>query len=512
MDKLVYDSPRNVDEKYNRLKKAFSTHKSKDLSYRLKQLKILKAAIKKYEKEMNEASHKDLGQSEFYSFYTNTASLYHYIDNLIDNIQEWAKPRYTEVPVLLAPATSYVIAEPYGIVLVMGAWNFNFSLSLIPCATAIAAGNVVLLKPSEMSPYAAKLIEKMCKELDEDVVQICHGERETCEALLSKRWDLIFFTGSPQKGKLVSRAAAEFLTPCILELGGQNPCIVDKTCSLTNVGVNIISGRFGNSGQVCLCPEYVFVESSIMSTVVDELKKNVINMYTNNPKKSEDYARIINEWHADRLSKLIKNPGKGAKLVQGGDFNVKERYVEPTIFEFTNFEDMRESDLAKEEIFGPILYLVPYTNLDDVVDYINSKEKPLAMYYFGNNYKAKETLVQKTSSGALMTNDVIVHYGSEFIPFGGVGMSGYGSYHGKWGFDNLSHLKPVFDRTQYVLWMRFPPYAGNEGKMKFLLNNLHYTQYGIIKFLLLIVLFIVMLIFRKYLMFAGNTIYNKLVA
>jgi len=392
----------------------------------------------------------------------------------------------------------------------MGAWNFNFSLSLIPLATAIAAGNVCLVKPSEMAPYSAKVIERMCAELDPDIVQVCHGERETCEALLANKFDLIFFTGSPMKGKLVATAAAQFLTPCILELGGQNPCIVDKSASIYNAAMNLCNGRFMNSGQVCLSPEYVFVESSQLRPLIDEMKKTVKNFFTEEPKKSVDYARVINEWHTERLSKLVKNPGKGAKMVVGGDFDIKSRYVEPTIVEFENMEDMKASNLAKEEIFGPIIYLCPYKNLNDVIDYINSKEKPLAMYYFGNDSTNKKLLLSNTSSGAFLTNDTIVHYASEFLPFGGVGVSGYGAYHGKWGFDNLSHLKPVLDRGQSVLGMRYPPFENNRGKMKFLISHLNFTQYGAIKFVFWLLAFAVLVYFRNTLYSSGSCLLTSI--
>ena len=507
MEFLKYDNKSQVDEKVRKLQKSFTTHKSKDIGYRLKQLKILRAAIDKYEKEMDEANKKDLGHSSFTSFLTNTASIIHEIDVTISNFQEWAKPRYQHTPVAFAPGSSYILPEPFGVVLIMGAWNFNFSLALIPLACAISAGNVCILKPSEMAPYSALVIQKMCEELDPDLVQVCQGERETCEALLSNKFDLIFFTGSPMKGKLVAKAAAEFLTPCILELGGQNPSVVDKTASIRNATLNLCSGKFMNSGQVCLSPEYVFVESSMLKPLKEELKKTVVNFFTDNPERSEDYSRVINEWHTERLSKLVKNPGKGAIKLCGGNFSIKEKYIEPSIFEFENFEDMRNSSLAKEEIFGPIMYLVPYTDINDVVDYINSKDKPLAMYYFGNNPKTRDTLLNKTSSGAFLENDAVIHYANEFLPFGGVGASGYGHYHGKWGFDSLSHLKPVMIRNQSVLGMRYPPYANNEGKMRFLMKNLNYTQYGVVKFLLWSVLVILLFVFRNNIIERGRHLF-----
>jgi len=377
MEKLVYDNSKQVKTKVDKLRKAFGTHKTKDLDYRIKQLNLLKAAVTKYTPQIEEANKKDLGQSKFLSFFATTSHFFLEVDHMISHLKEWAAPRSVDTPVAFAPASSYIVAEPLGVVLVFGAWNFNVSLSLIPMATAIAAGNVVLLKPSEMASNSALVIEKICSELDSDLVQVCQGAQETCEALLLNRFDLIFLTGSPMKGKIVAKAAAEFLTPCILELGGQNPCIVDKNANITNAALNLCSGRFFGCGQVCLSPEYVFVEESMKDALVEELKKTVEHFYSGKPKESEDFARIINTFHAERLSKLCTN--HGGKLICGGDFDIKEKYVAPTIVEFKNLDELAKSPLQKDEIFGPILSVVPYKDLDDCIDYINGKEKPLAM-------------------------------------------------------------------------------------------------------------------------------------
>jgi aldehyde dehydrogenase (NAD+) len=269
-----------------------------------------------------------------------------------------------------------------------------------------------------------------------------------------------------------------------------------------------VNGRFINAGQVCLSPEYVFVEECIIDKVLESLKDQVKKLYGGSPKTSEDYCRVINEFHTNRLSDRVNNPGKGAIKICGGDFDLKERYVEPAIFKFDNMEDMKNSNLAKEEIFGPIMYLVPYKKLSDCIDYINSGDKPLAMYYFGTDKNNLAQLCKYTSSGGILTNDTIVHFTNEYLPLGGVGVSGYGAYHGKWGFDGLSHLKPVMERRPQVLGLRYPPFKGNENIMRLIIKYVTFNQSSAIRFLLFVVLFLVAFFLRSRLFSAGRGFVN----
>jgi aldehyde dehydrogenase (NAD+) len=478
---LKYDDIASVQAKVAILKKSEKTRKMRDVGFRKQQLKKLCAAFIKYEKEIHESNKIDLGLSEFNSKYASYCMTKRDIEEVIENIDEWVKPRPVNTPAALAPCSSYVIAEPFGVCLIMSAWNTQYQTLFMPMAQALAAGNLILAKPSEMAEASAVVCNKILAELDEDVVQVCQGGAEVCIELLKHKFDVIVFTGSPMKGVLVARAAAEFLTPCILELGGQNPVIVDKSADLENTAYNLAYGRYLLAGQVCIAPEYVFVEQESFDKLVPLLKKTVEEFYKD-PKTSEDYFRIISDFHAERLAKLVT--GHGGKTILGGDYDLKKKYVAPTIVTYDSIEELGKSSLASSEIFGPILYLAPYKKLDDCIDYINSKEKPLTLYYFGTNSANKSKIINNTSSGAVVTNDTIIHFLNSDLPFGGVGGSGYSAYHGRWGFDNLSHLKPVMDKKQVLVKMRYPPFTqGKKKVMMFLVNNATLTQWKLVKLL-----------------------------
>ena len=481
-----YDTEEQIIKKINQLRKTNKSQKLHDISYRKKQLQTLKSALIKYEKEIHYSNKKDLGQSEFLSIYSTYSMMLNDVDYLLANIDSWASPRSVDVPVLFAPAKSYVIPEPFGVSLIMSSWNFQYLTLIMPIAQAIAAGNCILAKPSEMATYSASVVQKILAELDQDIIQVVQGDALQCIALLKNRFDVILFTGSPQKGRLIAEAAAKFLTPCILELGGQNPTIVDSSANLENAAFNIISGRYMTCGQICLSPEYVLVEESIHAKLVEMLKITLERFYSKNPKSSEDYSRIINEFHTKRLIELI-NACPKQNLVCGGSYDLKEKYIEPTIYNFESISEFANVALAKDEIFGPILYVAPYKNIQEAIEYINSKDKPLVIYYFGSDSKNKSFIEKKTSSGGLVCNDCVVHFSSHYLPFGGVGKSGYSAYHGKFGFDNFSHLKPVLDRKEMLLKLRYPPYTDGKKKfLKFALFNATFSQKKLINCLLLI--------------------------
>jgi aldehyde dehydrogenase (NAD+) len=493
---LKYDTKESTREKIAILRKGEKSKKMIDVNYRLTQLKKLRAAFVKYEKDVNQSNLNDMGVSEFMSFYTSYSLVKQELDSVIDSIWEWTAPRSVNTPAILAPAKSYIIPEPFGVCLVMSAWNSQYLTLIMPIAQALAAGNVILAKPSEMAPDSAIVCEKILRELDEEVVQVCHGGAEVCEELLKNKFDIILFTGSPQKGVLVSKAAAEFLTPCILELGGQNPVIVDKSANLQNCAYNLVNGRCIFAGQACIAPEYAFVEKEIYEKLITQLKSTVETFYNKDAKKSLDYSRIINDWHAGRLAKLIDT--HGGKLITGGNYDVKEKYIEPTIVAYDSIEEMGKSPLACSEIFGPILYIAPYSNLDDCINYINAKDKPLTLYYFGSNKRNKEKIIKNTSSGGFVANDCLVHFTNLDLPFGGVGSSGYSAYHGISGFNNLSHLKAVMDRSEFLVKVRYPPFDNNKQKiMRFLLNKVTFSQHAMLKFFLYTALLITMFYLRN---------------
>lgn len=491
-----YDTTISIKGKYEKLKRMSESRVMHDVSFRITQLKKLRASFVKYEKEIHESNKKDLGFSEFASYFSSYSIVLRDIEYVIANIKEWTSPRPVDTPLILAPAKSYILPEPLGVSLIMSAWNTQFQTLIMPIAQSIAAGNVIFAKPSEMSPAAAVVCEIILGELDEGVVEIVHGGGDVCEEILKYRFDIILYTGSPQKGVLVAKAAAEFLTPTILELGGQNPVIIDKTVKIENCAYSIVNGRFCISGQVCIAPEYLFIEREVYDKVVTELKSTTEIFFSTNPKNSKDYSRIINKFHAERLAKLI--PDAKGKLLIGGDHDVDSKYISPTMIEFDSIEELSKSSLAKGEIFGPILYFAPYDNLDDAIKYINDKEKPLVIYYFGENQKTKEKIIKATSSGAFVTNTCIEHFINEQLPFGGVGNSGNSAYHGISGFNNLSHLKPVMEKSQMLVKSKFPPFTESRVRMmKTLMPFSHLTQNKFLKTLLWTSLLLIIFYFRN---------------
>ena len=468
-----------------------------NINYRKTQLINFKKGIEAYKKEILRSNYLDLGLEDFSTEFNTLYPILSDIDYIINNFELWSKPQKVDTPLLLAPASSYMIPEAYGVCTIFSAWNSQYLTLLQPIAAAIAAGNCVLAKPSEMAPYSAVLLKYILSYIDSDIIDIVQGGADQCIELTKNKSDFIIFTGSPVKGVLVATAAAKYLTPCILELGGQNPVIVDQDADIKCVAYNLVNGRFIISGQACISPEYVFVHKEIIDKVCNALKDTTELMFGKDAKCSKDYSRIINEWHSNRLSDLLSNH-KGQIIVSSGSVDVKEKFIPPTIIKYNTIEEMKHSELSKEEIFGPILYLAPYDKLTDCIEYINSKEKPLAMYYFGYNNKNKDMLIKRTSSGSFVVNDTLVQFVNHNLPFGGVGNSGHSAYHGKHGFFNLSHMKPVMDRSSKVLTLRYPPFTNSKVsimKKAFITGNL--TQNSVYKFFLYLSIFVFLYIFRS---------------
>jgi aldehyde dehydrogenase (NAD+) len=500
IDSIKFDSEQSCREKLAILRKGEKSKKLLDINYRVTQLKLLKAAIQKNEKEIHFSNKIDLGQSEFMSYYLTYNTIVNDIDDIINNIWSWSKPQKRDTPAVLVPGSSYVVPEPFGVSLTLSAWNSQYLTLLTPIAQAIAAGNQCLAKPSEMAEVSAVVCQNILAELDPEVVQTCQGGVEVCVELLKNKFDIIIFTGSPEKGRLVALAAAEFLTPCILELGGQNPCVVDETADLKNATFNLLNGKCLISGQICLAPEYVMIHRSVFDKFVEQMKTTSKEFYGGDIKNSADYSRIINKFHTERLIGLIERAQteKLGKMIYGGESDINQKYVAPTLFSFDSIEQMRKSELAKAEIFGPIQYIAPYDDIQEVIDQINSRPKPLTMYYFGNHKNNIARLEKETSSGAFVTNDCIVHFTNSDLPFGGVGKSGYGAYHGKWGFESLSHMKPVLKQSQMMLRFRYPPFPGkHENIMRFILPRLTTTQYKLVRAAAFVGLLIALFILRN---------------
>ena len=490
---IPMDNAESCRRKYNSLREAQKLHKLNDINYRLEILKKLLYLWDKYSEEIKLSNYLDLGITEHVNILTNYCLIRSEIVFAIKNLKSWVKIRRVDTSLFLSTAKCYIKPEPYGLALIFSAWNCNFLTLIVPLVQAIAAGNLVIAKPASTAPETCKVCLKILNELPHDVVYGCAGKPEVYTELLKQRWDLIVFTGSASKGKIIAAAAAPNLTPTILELGGQNPVIVEKSADLKLTAHNIIYGRHLFTGQACIAPEYIMVDKTIKDKLIIELKNAFDSFFTKNPEKSPDFGIIVNNYHAERIKKLVENPGNGAQLLYGdiSKINIDKKFIPPFLFGFDNFEKMGKSELAAAEIFGPVLYLCPYDKIEEAVDYINNREKPLSAYLFTRDSKVKEYVRDNTSSGALDINDTLVHFSNPFLPFGGVGNSGMSSYHGKWGFDNMSHLKPVVDQASIFIPIRYPPFTNKIINLLKFIFLFPYSRGQLIRFLIYIILIII---------------------
>ena len=501
---IPFDTAESCKRKIEQIRISQKQRKMVSVQYRLDLLKKLLTIWDKYESEIHLSNYLDLGQSEFTSKFTTFYQVRGEIIYAIKNIENWVKPKKCDTPLLFCLADSYVKPEPFGVCLIFSAWNCNFLTLIIPLVQALAAGNLVVAKPAATAPETMKVCMKILNEMPKEVVQCCAGAPEVHKELLANRWDLIVFTGSAKIGKIITEAAAPFLTPTILELGGQNPVIVEKTANIKTAAHNIIFGRHAINGQACIAPEYIMCDKTIYPQLVEEMKKVYKDFYTETPEKSESLGKMVNKRYAERIVKLINEPGEGAQLLYGDPkkCSIENRFITPMLFGFPNLDKMNKSELAKEEIFGPVLYIAPYDNIEECIDYMSKREKPLSSYLFTSNSEIKKYIQDNTTAGCLVINDTIIHFASSYVPFGGVGHSGMGAYHGKWGFNNMSHWKPIMDQSETLMSVRYPPYDNN--KKKLLLFALRYLNYGKVQVLnwvknafILIVVFVLILKYGK---------------
>lgn len=440
------DTSRNIVENMLQEQRTFfATDTTKNIYFRLKMLKNFKAAITKYETKITQALWEDLHKSYEEAYLTEISIVQQEIDNHIRHLKKWAKPKRVTTPLHLLPSSSKIIYEPLGVSLIIAPWNYPFQLLMNSLVGAISAGNCTILKPSPYTKATAKVMEEMIKEtFYENYIGIVQGSRKTNTILLEQRFDIIFFTGSPYLGKIVMKAAAEHLTPVVLELGGKSPCIVDKEANLAIAAKRIIWGKLINAGQTCIAPDYIFVQHMVKEELIAKMKENIESMYGTSIQESKFYPRIVNLKAFDRLEKLMQH----GKIQVGGELDRKNKYIAPTII-----DDIKpEYPIMKEEIFGPILPILTYEKIDEVVGYINSNEKPLAFYYFGKNNQAKEIL-HKTTSGGACINDTLMHITNHKLPFGGVGNSGMGKYHGKSSFLAFSNQRAI---VHSLTWIDLP--------------------------------------------------------
>ena len=430
----------------------FGTGATKDLNFRLNQLQKLRQAIKDYEAEIVKAVVADLHKSDYEAFLTEISVLKE-LQYAMKHLRAWAKPKSVPVASMQLPARAKIYPEPLGIVLIIAPWNYPFYLVIAPLIAAIAAGNCAILKPSELAPQTSRVIAELIqKTFDPAYVALVEGGVEVSQALLEEKFDHIFFTGGTAVGKVVMAAAAKHLTPVTLELGGKSPCIVDAEVDLDVAARRITWGKFINAGQTCIAPDYLLVDRRIKSPLLERMQAQIQQFYGDDPTQSPDYPRLINPRHFNRVASLID----ANKVIVGGATNPDDHYIAPTIMA-ANWDD----PVMQEEIFGPVLPVLEYDDVKEAIEQINRRPKPLALYVFSKNKQLQERVLQETSSGGVCINDTIMHIASSSLPFGGVGESGIGAYHGKAGFDTFSHYKSVLFKPFWMdLAVRYAPYKG----------------------------------------------------
>ena len=456
-----------LDELLQKQKDYFRTGETRDIEFRISKLKRLKKAIKIYEQKVLYALRADLGKPEQESFFSEVGGIYASIDLFVKNLTKWTKARAVNTPIVQY-GESYIEYEPYGSVLIIAPFNYPFQLAMEPLIGAIASGNTAVVKPSELAPETEKVISDILREAFDEcyVASVCGGV-DLITKLLSQRFDYIFFTGSVRVGKIVMEAASKNLTPITLELGGKSPVFVDENFDVRLAAKRIAWGKFLNNGQTCIAPDYVLVHESRKLALIEELKAVIREHYGENIKENPDYGRIINEKQTERLAKILESDKD--LVVFGGDFDIEQRYIAPTLLDLGKLGDasVNESAAMADEIFGPILPIVSYESLDEAVDKVRYGEKPLALYIFSKNKEYIESVKSRISSGNITINDTVKHVSIDSLPFGGVGHSGMGSYHGKYSIETFSHRRGVYrNKAIFNIKQIAPPY--NEKAFEFL--------------------------------------------
>lgn len=441
-------------------KQFFETGRTRDLAFRICQLQLLADAMRKNETVLEEALKKDLGKSAFESYATEIGFVLADIRYTIQNLQKWSAPKRVRTPLYLFPGKSKIQKEPYGSVLILGPYNYPVQLLAEPLIGAIAAGNCAVLKPSELTPHVSKAMYQIVHStFKEEYIACVEGGVEVNQELLSQKFDYIFFTGSERVGRIVMKAAAENLTPVTLELGGKSPVIIEKTANIKETARRIAWGKLMNAGQTCVAPDYVLVDESRKQQFLTEMKTAFSHLYGKEIKKNPDFGRIVNERHMERLQKILEQDAK--YLFCGGEADTLQRYIEPVILDLG--KDQNAASM-QEELFGPILPVLSYHKLEDAVRFVNKRAKPLALYLFTKKRSAEKFVLEWVSSGGVCVNDTISHLINPDLPFGGVGASGMGQYHGKYSFDTFTHEKSVFYKpADWNLPVCYPPFT--KGKM-----------------------------------------------
>lgn len=428
----------------------FASGKTLDYAYRIEQLKNLKTMLKKHEHEIYQALQRDLNKSRHETLTTELGLLYSEIDFAIRHLKKWMEPEQVDAPITHKGTTNLIVKEPYGTILIMAPWNYPLQLALAPAIGAIAAGNTIILKPSELTQATSQLLADMIrKTYPPNYFTVIEGDKTISKELLEYPFDYIFFTGSPAVGKIVMQKASKFLTPITLELGGKSPAIVDKDAHIDLAAKRLVWGKFTNAGQTCVAPDYLYVHKDVRNKLLKKLKKYIVDLYGKKAIDEDSYVRIVSSTHFARLKQFLSN----GTIYYGGTFNEEKLKIEPTIIENISWDD----PIMQEEIFGPLLPVLTFTELDGVINQIKLIDKPLALYYFGNKSKTQEKIIKNISFGGGCINDTLYHLANPHLPFGGVGSSGIGAYHGKYSFDTFSHRKSIMKQTTKVdLPFRYP--------------------------------------------------------
>ncbi|OBQ54617.1 aldehyde dehydrogenase [Tamlana sp. s12] len=430
----------------------FNSNSTKNIAFRIEQLKKIESLLRSNEALLYEAIYEDFGKSEFETYVTELALVYHELANFIKNIGKWSKKQSVSTGFVNWPGKSYVIPEPLGNVLVIGAWNYPYQLSLLPAITALAAGNTVVLKPSELPKKTSEVMVNLINNnFPSDYFCVVEGGVEETTALLKHCFDKIFFTGSTAVGKIIYKAAAENLTPVTLELGGKSPTFVMADADIKMTAKRMVWAKFLNAGQTCVAPDYVLVEKAIETELLEAIKAEITKHY-NSDSIEDNYLQIINTANYERLVKLLNTDN----IYFGGQTNSENRFISPSILHQVTFED----EVMQDEIFGPILPVIAFTNLDDAIKKVKERPKPLSCYIYSKNKKTINKILHEVSFGGGAVNDSLMHLSNSHLPFGGVGLSGIGAYHGKTGFDTFTHQKSILQKP---FWLepnlKYAPYS-----------------------------------------------------
>lgn len=444
----------------------YYTGSTQSVSFRIEQLKKLNDALHRYENKIADALYQDLGKSEFEAYVTEIGFVYHSIRYLIKNLNKWAKPQKVKTPLHLQPSKSFIIKEPYGTVLIIGAFNYPLQLLIEPLLGAIAGGNCVILKPSENTPHVSAVIEQLILEtFAKEYICVIQGGRDETSLLIHAPVDYIFFTGSVPVGKIVMEAAAKNLVPVTLELGGKSPAIVDASANLDLAAKRIVWGKFLNAGQTCIAPDYVLVDSTIYGELLRKIKVVLNQFYNNAAVDSHDYGKIVNERQFDRLASIIEQ--EKDHILYGGHSQKDSLFIEPTLIEASSWEN----NAMQDELFGPLLPIMQYDNISDAIQMIQERPKPLSLYLFTEDKNIENQVLSQVSFGGGCVNDTISHTANHYMPFGGVGHSGMGAYHGKYSFELFTHSKSILKKsTRFDIGITFPPYGNKLNLIRKLLK------------------------------------------